>query len=229
MPPFTDTSGSNRSPSRLSRQSHSNYYQPPQPQHPPQPSSRPIPRPVLKRKSPSDPFEGDYVPPYGSPRPQGERRPKATSRRRPAQPDTVPLHPGGMVSRSAPAAIAPSKKSGGYMLAGGSIALALMAILLPNADKSPSAKPEMCQEQVQAQSVLSRSELSKLLSVPERSTKQAVRDVIAEPFCLMPSVAVREGVEAEREAYPLEFDPQTWLIVLYEGDEYAGYDFSFRK
>lgn len=115
------------------------------------------------------------------------------------------------------------------MLAGGSIMLALMAILLPHNGKSSPAKTEMCQQQVQAQSVLSRDELTKLLSVPERSTKQAVRDVIAEPFCLMSPVAVREGAESEREAYPLEFDPQTWLVVLYEGDEYAGYDFSFRK
>ncbi|NJP12002.1 MAG: hypothetical protein HC866_23115 [Leptolyngbyaceae cyanobacterium RU_5_1] len=30
-------------------------------------------------------------------------------------------------------------------------------------------------------------------------------------------------------AYPLAFDPQTWFIVLYEGDEYAGYSFSFRR
>ncbi|MBD0334393.1 MAG: hypothetical protein ICV62_02790 [Cyanobacteria bacterium Co-bin13] len=108
--------------------------------------------------------------------------------------------------------------------------LALMAFLLPQNIRSQApAKADVCQQEVQAQSVLSRTELTELLSVPERSAKEAVRQVIAEPFCLMSPVEVREGAAAEREAYPLEFDPQTWLVILYEGNEYAGYDFSFRQ
>ena len=122
------------------------------------------------------------------------------------------------------------RRPGGYVMAGGSMMLALMAFLLPNKLSSQApAKTEVCQQEVQAESVLSRPELTELLSVPERSAKEAVRQVIAEPFCLMAPVEVREGVTAEREAYPLAFDPQTWLVVLYEGDEYAGYDFSFRR
>lgn len=108
--------------------------------------------------------------------------------------------------------------------------LALMAFLLPSRLSSQvPAKADVCQQEVQPESVLSRPELTELLSVPERSAKEAVRQVIAEPYCRMAPVEVREGVTAEREAYPLAFDPQTWLVVLYEGDEYAGYDFSFRR
>lgn len=107
--------------------------------------------------------------------------------------------------------------------------LALMAFLVPNSLKSSAPpQPEVCSQVVQAQSFLSRNELSQLLAVPERASREAVRQVVAEPYCLLPPLAVREGEMAEREAYPLEFDPQTWLVVLYEGGEYAGYDFSFR-
>ncbi|NER80505.1 MAG: hypothetical protein F6K42_13200 [Leptolyngbya sp. SIO1D8] len=100
----------------------------------------------------------------------------------------------------------------------------------------PKAQPEnsqlasaVCQEKVQSQSVLSRAELSELLAVPERSSKEAVQQVIEAPYCVLSSIEVREGAIAERQAYPLEFDPQTWLVVLYEDGEYAGYDFSFRR
>jgi hypothetical protein len=50
---------------------------------------------------------------------------------------------------------------------------------------------------------------------------------VSEPYCKLPTLNVRAGVEAEREAYPLEFDPATTLVILYENDEYAGYRFSF--
>lgn len=85
-----------------------------------------------------------------------------------------------------------------------------------------------CQEVVQPRSVLSRDQLTQLLTVPERSPKDRLRTVVREPYCLMPSIRIRAGVDAVREAYPLEFDPNTWVIVLYEGDEYAGYRFDPR-
>jgi hypothetical protein len=87
----------------------------------------------------------------------------------------------------------------------------------------------VCEQTVQSSSVLSRSELSQLLSVTERAPKEDVRAVINEPYCTLPSITVREGTVSEREAYPLEFNPQTWFIVLYEEGEYAGFDFSFYR
>ncbi|WP_179228673.1 hypothetical protein [Leptolyngbya ohadii] len=34
---------------------------------------------------------------------------------------------------------------------------------------------------------------------------------------------------SERAVYPLAFDRQTWLVVLYEGEEYAGYQFRVQR
>ncbi|MEY2976123.1 MAG: hypothetical protein ACO3NK_09250 [Prochlorotrichaceae cyanobacterium] len=85
-----------------------------------------------------------------------------------------------------------------------------------------------CQEVVQPQAVLSRENLAQLLTIPERDPRQRVRTIVQEPYCLLPSITIRAGVTAVREAYPLEFDPDTWLIILYEGEEYAGYRFIYR-
>ena len=108
--------------------------------------------------------------------------------------------------------------------------LALAALLVtPHRQPAQESSLETCQKIVQEQSILSRDELSALLAIDERSPKTAVREVIQEPYCVLSEVAIREGATAEREAYPLAFDPQTWFVVLYEGEEYAGYDFSFRR
>lgn len=172
-------------------------------------TQRPAPKPVLARRKGS--------PNHPGPKQSLAFQAQATTRRRVQSPSLFqPLS-------------LKDKKSGGYALAGSSMMLALMAVLLPHSAKSPASQTSVCQQQVQPQSVLSRDELTKLLAVPERSVKEAVRQVIAEPFCTLTSVEVREGVTAEREAYPLEFDPQTWLVILYEGNEYAGYDFSFQR
>ncbi|MBE9065219.1 hypothetical protein IQ260_00950 [Leptolyngbya cf. ectocarpi LEGE 11479] len=74
---------------------------------------------------------------------------------------------------------------------------------------------------------LSREQLVELLTIPERGAKERVRQVVNEPYCQLPTLNVRSGVTAEREAYPLAFDPGTSLVILYENDEYAGYRFSF--
>ncbi|MGF1524884.1 MAG: hypothetical protein ACFBSF_21370 [Leptolyngbyaceae cyanobacterium] len=111
---------------------------------------------------------------------------------------------------------------------GGVLALAALAVV-PKSGPQVGPVSDVCQQKVEAQSVLSRAELSQLLSVPERSSKEAVQQVIAAPYCTLEPTSVREGAIAQREAYPLEFDPQTWLVVLYEEGEYAGYDFSFKR
>lgn len=121
-------------------------------------------------------------------------------------------------------------RSRGVLLASGSmLALAALVVVPKPASEDSTQAGVVCQEKVQSQSVLSRAELSQLLAVPERASKEAVRQVIEAPYCLLNSVQVREGAIAEREAYPLEFDPQTWFIVLYKDGEYAGYDFSFQR
>ncbi|MGJ3251706.1 MAG: hypothetical protein ACFE0J_11310 [Elainellaceae cyanobacterium] len=115
-----------------------------------------------------------------------------------------------------------------YLLAGSSM-LAVVGLLVDVGSLFRSTPPQdICEEIIQPESVLSRDELSQLLSIPERDSREAVRRIISAPYCQMPSIEIRSGILAEREAYPLEFDPQTWLVILYEGDEYAGYAFSFQ-
>lgn len=84
-----------------------------------------------------------------------------------------------------------------------------------------------CEEIIQTAATLSREQLAQLLTIPERDSKARVRQVVAEPYCTLAGLTVRSGVNAEREAYPLEFDPKTQLVILYENDEYAGYRFNF--
>lgn len=120
-----------------------------------------------------------------------------------------------------------------YLLAGGSM-LALAALMVgprPMMDQSAdqATAKVACQETTQAKSVLSRAELSELLAISERAPKADVQAVIEEPYCTLSPIEVREGVTAQRVAYPLEFNPETWLVVLYEGEEYAGFDFSFSR
>lgn len=113
------------------------------------------------------------------------------------------------------------------------VGLGLLLADLPNlrtwlqGGAAAQANPNRCKALVQTEATLSREQLAQLLTIPERDSKSRVRQVVAEPYCTLAALQVRSGVEAEREAYPLEFDPKTQLVILYENDEYAGYRFNF--
>ena len=114
------------------------------------------------------------------------------------------------------------------LLFGGFVVAVLSLLLDLHGAVKAKNHGEVCQEIVQSKAALSREQLAKLLTVPERDSKSKVQGILKAPYCKLPKLEVRAGVNAEREAYPLEFDPQTWLVILYEGNEYAGYRFSFR-
>ena len=116
-------------------------------------------------------------------------------------------------------------------LAAGGALLLTLGLLLPSLPSFGTKKSggEGCQEEVQKQAKLSRDQLARLLTVSEGSKKQRIREIVKEPYCKLSDLQVRVGATAQREAYPLEFDPQTWFVILYEGDQYAGYRFSFRQ
>ncbi|MGB3296994.1 MAG: hypothetical protein WBA76_01900 [Phormidesmis sp.] len=123
--------------------------------------------------------------------------------------------------------------------------LALIAVLLdasgarllenkPSASVSSASSGESaetlardCENTVNENSRLSREQLLRLLTIPERDSKSNVRQILQEPYCQLSTLEVRAGVDAIREAYPLEFDPDTALVILYENDEYAGYSFRY--
>ncbi|WP_339383318.1 hypothetical protein [Oculatella sp. LEGE 06141] len=87
---------------------------------------------------------------------------------------------------------------------------------------------EICPNNVTSGNLLSEEQLARLLTVPERGSKTNVRSILQAPYCELSSLQIRAGVAAEREAYLLAVEPETWLIVLYEGDEYAGFQFRFQ-
>ena len=94
---------------------------------------------------------------------------------------------------------------------------------------SVSDRKSDCRQIVQSNVVLSRQQLAEVLAIPERSDQSKVKAIIAEPYCQLAELELRDGISAQREAYPLAFDPKTWLVLLYEGNEYAGYAFSFQQ
>lgn len=87
---------------------------------------------------------------------------------------------------------------------------------------------ETCQETIHSGAVLSRSQLSQFLTMATPNPKQTVQAIVGVPYCRLSQIKGDTGVMLDREAYPMEFDPQVWLIVLYEGNNYVGYTFSFR-
>jgi hypothetical protein len=93
---------------------------------------------------------------------------------------------------------------------------------------SQPSQTQNCEAIIRSDARLSREQLASLLTIPERDPKTAVRKIVSEPYCRLPQLQVRSGVVAEREAYPLAFDPSTQLVILYENDEYAGYRFRFQ-
>ena len=112
---------------------------------------------------------------------------------------------------------------GGLLLAAGSLLLVNLATKTQQASK-PDPKL-FCEEMVLPKAELSGEQLAKLLTVPEPSARSKVQKLVNQPYCRLPSLSVRAGAITERDAYPLAFDPQTWLVVLYEGENYVGYGF----
>jgi hypothetical protein len=81
-----------------------------------------------------------------------------------------------------------------------------------------------------------------LLALPKGATPEAVRQVIKEPYCTLPPVETAAQPAAQpadqraaqtpadtREAYPLAFDLEAWVVVNYQAGEYIGYDFVFKR
>ncbi len=112
---------------------------------------------------------------------------------------------------------------GGFLLA----AASLMLFSLPNqtARVRPVNPALFCEEMVLPKAQLSGEQLAKLLTVPEPAARTKVQEILKQPYCRLPSLSVRVGAITDRDAYPLAFDPQTWLVVLYEGENYVGYGF----
>jgi hypothetical protein len=115
------------------------------------------------------------------------------------------------------------------IVAGGAVLLAIGVLLdmygLPSFGNRRSFA-SACQGAAKSEATLAKEQLAQLLSIPEGAPKQRIRDIVKEPYCQLPDLQVRAGATAQREAYRLNFDSDTWLVVLYEGEQYTGYRFA---
>jgi hypothetical protein len=114
------------------------------------------------------------------------------------------------------------------LLAGTSAVLPTLSKAI--AQEAPQRR-DPCVETVQADSQLSRAELRQLLRLPRGSAKTEVTAALGEPYCRLQAVEVElpDGSlrTIQREAYPFDFAPQTWFVVMYSDDRYLAYDYSF--
>ena len=100
-----------------------------------------------------------------------------------------------------------------------------LAFASPRGNQAINHFRQSCETDIVETAKLSREQLLALLAVPERDSKARIRQIVQDPYCQLSAINVRAGVEAQREAYPLAFDPNVALVILYENDEYAGYRF----
>ncbi|MBX2866273.1 MAG: hypothetical protein KTR27_22215 [Leptolyngbyaceae cyanobacterium MAG.088] len=82
-----------------------------------------------------------------------------------------------------------------------------------------------CQAMINANQRLSRSQLTQLLSIEQNSPQANVHEAIASPYCTLS----KAHQSTQSEAYPLAFDPDTWIVMNYEQGLYKSYDFVFQK
>jgi hypothetical protein len=109
--------------------------------------------------------------------------------------------------------------------------LLIIGVLLdvdPTVLWSGAPPPELeCQGPTNPSGIVSRQQLAQLLTLPTATSKQELQALLNLPYCQL-AMPAAEPLSNLSYAYPLEFDPQTWLIITYEGDRYSKYDFSFR-
>ena len=122
------------------------------------------------------------------------------------------------------------------LLAGGMVAALIVAVALPNQLSSEAIAQFNCQQVIQSQAEITRSEISALLSIPVGSAKQSVRQAVKDPYCLSVESSKRrehqnlaKHIITEREAYPLAVNSSVWIILNYDLETYVGFDFVFDR
>jgi hypothetical protein len=80
--------------------------------------------------------------------------------------------------------------------------------------------------------LLSREQLRELQTLISSSgdqlTRSDLRNLLDQPSCQAARFEIAAGQWGTGDGYPLAFDPQTRLIVLFNDDRYVGYRFEFR-
>lgn len=79
---------------------------------------------------------------------------------------------------------------------------------------------DICQQIVKQNATVDRAQIQQLQS-QEGVKKAVIREILGEPYCLLPKAAIRAGTIAESEVYQTSENYR--LIVAYENDQYLGY------
>jgi len=120
-------------------------------------------------------------------------------------------------------------------IATGSIATLALLAVVPGKVSSQSIADNTCQEVVQSGAEISRGDLTSLSDVAAGTPHETVRELIDKPYCLLPlspesaAKAASDEPIVAREAYPLAFDPEAWVVVNYAQSGYTSYDFAFKQ
>jgi len=102
------------------------------------------------------------------------------------------------------------------------VAVGTIAYSLPPAPSAISSKAVTCAEVGSSAARISRADLAWLLEVPVGSDWAAVMKRLGTPYCFL-----HNGNDLSKVAYPSAWEPSTWIVVIYQGNQYAGYDLSY--
>ena len=67
---------------------------------------------------------------------------------------------------------------------------------------------------------LTPAQLQRLKTTPQGTAKQTLQATLPKVYCQLPAVSLRAGTIAQRDVF--QINASTWLIVMYEGDRFAG-------
>jgi len=85
----------------------------------------------------------------------------------------------------------------------------------------------ICGPIANAEAAISRSQLAQVVQYPQNSASKPLQQFLGEAYCKLQGPNPTEA--SDRDVYPLEFDPETWMVIHYQGDRYLGYDFKFHQ
>ncbi len=75
---------------------------------------------------------------------------------------------------------------------------------------------------------LTRAQLARLNALQPPVSSQTIREIVGDrAYCRFPDVAALGGGTIQRFAFPMEWDPENWVLLLFQGENYIGLDFSF--
>jgi hypothetical protein len=106
----------------------------------------------------------------------------------------------------------------------------LIAVLVVSGDAFPQSgslarRQGLCMAMVNPHARISRANFSWLLKISQGSDRHAVIEPrLGSPYCYLATRRIQEAV-----AYPAAWDPSVWILVIYQGDRYQGYDISYNN